>query len=328
VQRAESLTRRGEYRAAIQSYEALLTEDVTAGDVELRAYLLSEIAYAETELGDYAAAETITREALSGLASRERTHSGAFVLAEGGLADALRAQGNYVEAKARVEHALAIGREVLGPIHPRVCHLLLTHSRILQATGDLRHAQEACRRAVTIFENVREANLDYLGTAYQNLAVVEVFRKQPKQALDAIRRALAAWNEVLTPDHPFMVYGLRAEIAVYRDLKQFRNAEAIIPEALRMGLSRFGPDHLERVVLLNTTAAVYPADRKYEEAEALLRDAVAAGKRCLPAGDPVMIRLLRNYADALEHLNRREEASRMRAESDVISIKALWGTRH
>jgi hypothetical protein len=46
-----------------------LTKDVTAGNVELRAYLLSEIAYVETELGDYAAAEKRTREALSGLAS-------------------------------------------------------------------------------------------------------------------------------------------------------------------------------------------------------------------------------------------------------------------
>jgi hypothetical protein len=82
VQLANSLTRRGEYREAIQSYEALLTEDVTVGNVELRAYLLSEIAYVEIELGDYAAAERRTREALSGLASGERTHTGAFVLAE------------------------------------------------------------------------------------------------------------------------------------------------------------------------------------------------------------------------------------------------------
>jgi tetratricopeptide (TPR) repeat protein len=243
----------------------LLTEDVTAGDVELRAYLLSEIAYAEIERGDYAAAEKRTREALSGLASRERLHTGAFVLAEGGLADALRAQGNYVEAKARAEHALAIAQEVLGPIHPRVGHHLLTHSRILQATGDLRRAEEACRRAVTILENAGEPNRIHLGTAYQNLAVVEVLRKRPKQALDAIRLALTAWHEVLPSDHPFMVYGLSTEIAVYRDLRQFRNAEAIIPDALRQCLSRFGPDHPERVILLNSAAKVYLADRKYEE---------------------------------------------------------------
>jgi hypothetical protein len=81
------------------------------------------------------------------------------------------------------------------------------------------------------------------------------------------------------------------------------------------------------VVLLNTAAAVYLADRKYEEAEALLRDAVAAGS-CLPAGDPVMIQVLRNYADALERLNRGDEAARMRAESDVISVKALPKSSH
>jgi hypothetical protein len=70
------------------------------------------------------------------------------------------------------------------------------------------------------------------------------------------------------------------------------------------------------------------ADGKNEEAEALLRDAVAAGKRCFHAGDPVMIQVLRNYADALEHLNRADEASRMRAESDVISVKTPPRSRH
>jgi tetratricopeptide (TPR) repeat protein len=344
VQRANSLTRRGEYREAIRSYEALLTEDVTAGNVELRAYLLSEIAYVEIELGDYAAAEKRTREALSGLTSRDRTHTGAFVLVEGGLADALRAQGRYVEAKQRINHALVISKEILSPVHPRVGHLLITLSRILQATGDLRRAEEACRRAITILENAgccaagystwvvrtswSEANRVHLGTAYQNLAVVEVLRKRPKQALDTIRLALTAWHEVLPPDHPFMVYGLSTEIAAYRDLRQFRDAEAIIPEALRRCLSSFGPDHPERVILLNNAAKVYLADRKYEEAEALLRDAVAAGKRCFHAGDPLMIQVLRNYADALEHLNRGDEASRMRAESDVISVKAPPRSRH
>jgi hypothetical protein len=165
-----------------------------------------------------------------------------------------------VEAKQRIEHALVISKEILSPVHPRVGHLLITLSRILQATGDLRRAEEACRRAVTILENV-EANRVHLGTAYQNLAVVEVLRKRPKRALDAIRLALAAWQEVLPPDHPFMVYGLSTEIAVYRDLRLFRNAEAIIPDALQRCLSRFGPDHPQRVILLNTAARVYLADR-------------------------------------------------------------------
>jgi hypothetical protein len=41
-----------------------------------------------------------------------------------------------------------------------------------------------------------------------------------------------------------------------------------------------------------------------------------------------MIQVLRKYADALERLNRGDEASRMRAESDVISVKALPRSRH
>jgi len=106
------------------------------------------------------------------------------------------------------------------------------------------------------FENAGEGGKIELGTAYQNLALVYAQQGRPKQALQAVNLALAAWNRALPPDHPFIVYGLSTKIVIYQKLRAFREAEQVIPEALRLGPARFGPDHPERMILLTNSAGV------------------------------------------------------------------------
>jgi hypothetical protein len=189
---------------------------------------------------------------------------------------------------------------------------------VLQETGDLRRAAGLCRRALDIFEHAQETNAIDLGSAYQNLAVVYAQQRKPKPALGAVNLALATWNQALPADHPFIVYGLSTKILVYQELKAFQKAEQIIPEALELAVSRFGPDHPERVILLNTAAAVYVAEKKYEQAEPLLREGAEVGRRRLPAGHPLLSSVLQNYSYVLAKLNRPEEASRARAESEAL----------
>ena len=326
LEQAHKLNRGGEYREAIKSYEALLSGYPADQNVEFRAHVLTAIADAETELGNFAEGQSRAREALSSLAFSQMGHTGAFAIAEGALTDALRAQAKNGEARAHGEHAVAIAKDTLGPAHPEFGMLLNTLAGVAIQQGDLGRARELCRRALEIFANAGEASRGRLGTAYQNLAVVEAQRRKPKQALDAVHHALAAWNGVLPPDHPFIVYALSTEMLVYLALKELRKAEDAIPEALRRCLSRFGPDHPQRVLVLNNAAAVYVAGRKYQEAEPLLRESLAVARRCFPAGHPFLSQLLKNYSGLLARLNRREEASRLRAESNVISAEALRRT--
>jgi tetratricopeptide (TPR) repeat protein len=328
VDQAATLMSRGEYRKAIESYDALCATDPIARNVEYQALIIEASAEAEIELGDSAEAGRRSRTALSRLVASHLERSAVFALVEATLSDALRVQGRYREAMTRVRHAMVLGGDTLGSTHPAFGLILTSYAGVLKETGDLRRAEEMCRRAISIFENTGKDWQIPLGTALGCLAVVQEQRKRPKSALESIRRALAVWNSCLPAGHPFFVYGMNTEMVLHSDLKQFRAAEDMIPDLIARCLSRFGPSHPERLTVYNNAAAVYFADRKYTEAERLLKDNLAAARRLYPPGHPTLAAVLMNYSEVLRRLHRTEEATVYREESNIISASALAKTDH
>ena len=317
LQGAVEMSKHAQYKEAINRYQVLLSKPPIDSNPELHAYVLSQMADAEIELGQYKDAEDASAEAIRKLDSAAKAHTGTYAITEGVLADALRAQGNYSEAKRIAEHAVSVAADTLKASQRRIGILLTVLSQILQEMGELRRAEQLCRRAVMIFGEISEDDVS-LGNAYQNLAVIYVKRGNLKRAQDAATNAMASWNKVLPPHHPYEVYGLSARIVIHQELREFREAEELIPEALRLALISFGPEHPERMILLNNSAGVYLAERKYAEAEALLHEAADIGRRRLPAGHPILNNVLRNYSYALERLHRTDDAARARAESQVL----------
>ena len=162
---AVTLNRQGEYRQALTKCTALLSTAPVRADAEIHAYVLSQMADATIELGAYTEAETKAREALRILVSAHRTETSTFAIAEGILASALRAQGNYGAAKQAVEQALSLGKKTLSPLAPHFGILVTTLAQILQETGDLNGAQKLFRQAVDIFEKAGASSRMDLGRA-------------------------------------------------------------------------------------------------------------------------------------------------------------------
>ena len=318
LQDAADLNRRGEYRQARQSYQRLLFVHPISSDSELRAYVASQIADTEIELGEYSEAEARMRDAMATLIFAEKIHTSTFAVTEGVLAEALRAQGNYYGAQELAEPAVIVAKETMGPLHPRFAILLTGLASVLVSTRDLHRAANICRRAISIFEQAKETHPIELGSAYQNLAVVYAVQGKGKPALNALDRALANWNQALPPSHPFLVYGLSTKLILYMKLKDFNKAEEIISETLDLARSQFAHDHLTIVVLLNNAASVYGADKKYQPAEPLAREAAEIAKRRFRSGHALLRKVLLNYAYILARLDRREESSRVRAETELV----------
>src|SRR5882757_5942386 len=80
---AVTLNRKGEYRQALSKYTALLSTAPTNADAEIHAYVLSQMADAEMELGAYSEAKTKARDALRILASAHGIDTSTFAIAEG-----------------------------------------------------------------------------------------------------------------------------------------------------------------------------------------------------------------------------------------------------
>ena len=318
VEDALNLTRQGQYRRAVEQFSAVLTSPVVRDDVEVHAFVLSQMAGAYIQMGEYAQAEARTQGAIKILRSAQMTESGTFAVVEGVVADLLRTKGDYDEAGRIAEQALALGKRTLPPASARLGILYTTLAGISQDRGDFKRSLDLCQHAAQIFAEAGPASKIELGSAYQNLAVAYAHRGKPHKALDMTSLALSTWKEVLPPNHPFVVYALCTQVVAYNHLKAFQEAEAIIPEMLRLMDADPNISQPERIVILNNTAAVYAAEKKYENAETMLRTAVATGRQHLPSGHPLVRGTFLNYSHVLEKLNREQDAARYRAEADVL----------
>jgi hypothetical protein len=107
---------------------------------------------------------------------------------------------------------------------------------------------------------------------------------------------------------------------VYAKLKNFKQAEELMPYVLALGESVFGHNHPERVILLDNAAALDVAEKKYGDVAPLLREAVDIAQHGLAVGHPMIRTTLSNYSYVLARLGRRDEAARVKAESEVVRV--------
>lgn len=317
LERAAILHRGGEYQQASAIYRLVL-DSPNALNVELRAYVLSQIADVNIERGMYAEAVTTSREAIALLREAHKEHTDVFALAERLLAEALYAEGYDEEARKTAKEALALGRQILDTRSPDFAFLLISLGQILKGLGKLGQAEELCQSALQILQRTDAAHKVELATTYQNLALLQALRGHPRKALATIDLALATWSQVPPPQHPSFIYALCTKMAVYVKLKAFKQGEELMPHLLALGESVFGHNHPERVILLNTAAAFYVAEKKYGDAAPLLREAIDIAQHGLAVGHPIIRNTLLNYSYVLAKLGRKDEAARVRAESDVV----------
>src|SRR5258708_5630045 len=87
--RALRLNARGEHSQAVEALRTLLASPLLAAPGELRAYVLSQLADCEIELGAYAGAEREARESLRILTASGKTGTPEVAISEGVLSRAL-----------------------------------------------------------------------------------------------------------------------------------------------------------------------------------------------------------------------------------------------
>jgi tetratricopeptide (TPR) repeat protein len=318
LEQAMNRHRSGQYAQALAVYRLLLDSSVVSSNAEWHAYVLSQIADVNIDQGMYEEAITRSREAVAILRMAQRDHTGVFAKTARILADALYAAGYDEQAKEIAEQALSVGRQTLDTRSPDFAFLLTTLAQILKELGKFSRAEELCQSALQILQRTDATYQSDLATAYQDLAVIQALRGHPRKASVTIDLALATWSHILPPTHPSVVYALSTKIRVCTSLKAFRQGEALIPQMLALSDSLFGRNHPERVSLLNNAAAFYVAEKRYGDAELLLHDAAEIARHQLAPGHPRTRSTLLNHSYVLRKLNRKDDAARARAESEVV----------
>jgi tetratricopeptide (TPR) repeat protein len=186
----------GKYSDSVGAYQK--TQKLRPDD----GVVLNNLALSLQYAGDYAAAEPLSRRALS-IAEREfgPVHPEVAIRLNN-LAGLLEAKGNYAEAETLYRQTLAIKEKVLGKDDPSTATGLINLAHLLSAKGNYGEGETLARRALAIDERDVETRASSVA---RDLNVLGTLLQQKKDYVGAeplFRRALAISEKVLGPDHP------------------------------------------------------------------------------------------------------------------------------
>jgi tetratricopeptide (TPR) repeat protein/tRNA A-37 threonylcarbamoyl transferase component Bud32 len=183
--------------------------------------------------------------------------------------------GQYDEAKAGYERALAIRETVLGPEHPRVATTLANLANVISDQGAFEEARVLYERAAEIRkEAMGSEHPDYASTL-NNLAILRDDQGASAEALELYRRALAIWEKALGPEHPRVAVVVGNMGGTHLKLGEHDEARRALERALSILEATLGPEHPFYAAFLESLTQVLLAQGDTEDAVRSARQALA-----------------------------------------------------
>ena len=183
-------------------------------------------------------------------------------------------KGEYKEAKAIHERALAIKEKALGPDHPLVANSLNNLANIHEYLGAHETAKALHERVLAIREKALGPNHPLVAHTLNNLASIHASLGAYKVAKALFERALAILEKALGPDHPDVASPLNNLANVHTSTGTYEEANALHKRTLAIFEKTLGPDHPHVAYPLTGLADVALAQRRPAEAVALAERAL------------------------------------------------------
>ncbi len=275
------------------------------------------------ERGDYDAAETLQKYALTVFEKAYGPDHSAVATSLYHLANVYWRQGRYRETEPLFTRAVATQERALGADHLDVAMSLNGLGVVCRDQGRYAEAASLHERALAIRERRLGADHTLVAQSLNNLGIVRFDQGRYAEAESLYGRALAA----LPPDDPSTSW-IRDNLArLCRDLGRFEEAEQQYVRALAIREQTLGPDHPDVAFPLNNLAMLYRDQRHYAQAESLYQRALKIRSRVFGPDHPRMASTLNGLAVLYRDQGRYEEAAPIFARALAIREKAL-GPEH
>ena len=181
----------------------------------------------------------------------------ALVLAR--LAQYALSRGEYARAERFFTLALRLTERVLGPGDVLAGTVLNDLAMVYRCAGRLAEAEQACRRAHTIFLAAR-------GELTREIAALQ---GSPAEAEDVLRRALTVFERIDGAEHERVAASLSRLGALCHARGDAAEAERLYRRALAIKRKRLGARHPEVATTADNLAVLYRAEGRHAEADAL-----------------------------------------------------------
>jgi serine/threonine protein kinase/tetratricopeptide (TPR) repeat protein len=224
--------------------------------------------------------------------------------------------GRAKDAEPLFREALERRRRVQGEEHPLAINALSNYAVMLRSQGRAAEAEPLSSNALELYRRVYGVEHPATITAMNNYAMVLAKLGRTDQAIALDRQVLEQRRRLLGEDHPDTLWSMGELGTKLRLIGRHADAEPLLRERLERARRVLGEDHPDTMGALNDYAVVLLDLGRMSEAEPLIRQALAKAKTnpSLGTKHPRTKNVARNYANALDTLDRGAEAASIRKE--------------
>ena len=296
-----------------------LGEDLK-GQPAVEADVRETIGQVYLDLGDYAKAEAMARQALSLYTNVLRNQPLEMGTALHNLATVLEQQGKYADAEALFREALAKCRNLVGNEHPKVGDMLNGLAGSVHRRGNYVEAEALWRQALAINKRLLGNEHPAVACLLNDLAWGLQDQGKYAEAEDLFRQALGLRRKLLGNEHPDVATSLNNLAWVLDRQRKYSEAEELYREALAMRKRLLGNDHLYVAYSLGNLGLNLKHQGKYANSEEVFREALATARKTA-TNDPA--RYLLDLADALYQQQKYAQAEPLYREM-LQSLRARY----
>ena len=325
---ATALHREGRHDEARARYQKAVEIRQRDAAPEPLARALNALGTLERDVGDYARAEDLHRQAVLRLEAEsdgEAEPELAWTLAN--LGTALRRQGHYDAAEEAYTRAETMQRRLYQDPHPLLAYTLDQLGLLRLAQSRLDEAEAFLTEALGLRRQVFGSADARVADTLANLARVYLERGDLDRAERGFGESLELLRKVLPAGHKDLATALnhRADVLVRRgDLPA---AEALYEEALAIHRRHFGDRHRSVALVLSNLARVLGSRGEHQRAIDLREESVDILRRHLGPEHPELAALLYNLGASYHRAGQHQAAAERYRESLAIAEPAL-GPEH
>jgi tetratricopeptide (TPR) repeat protein/predicted Ser/Thr protein kinase len=238
-----------------------------------------------------------------------------------------RQEGNYAEARACHEEALAIHERAFGPNDTSVALSLIRLGIVAKVEGNYEAALGLQTRALTIYEQVLGPEHPQVANVLNNLGVLAQVGGDFDDARDYHERALAIEQRALGLEHPDLAGTLSDLGIVAFERGDYAEARRHQERALAIVEAALGPDNFKATYALNSLGIIAEVEGKYEEARAHHERALAIKEKVL-GPDHIQVALTLDNLGTLALVERNYPLARRHHERALAIYVPVLGPDH
>jgi serine/threonine protein kinase len=300
-----------------------------ARDPELRAKMMAVMGQVYGNLGLYARAETLLRQALDVRRQVLGPEDPNTLKSMSSVAEILFKEARYPEAENLARQALETQRRLLGPEHPDTLTSMGDLANILLLEGRYPEAEKLQRE--TLDTKRRVLGPEHPDTLKSMCDLANIFRWQGRhsEAEKLLRQTLDVQRRVLGPEHPDTLKSMSALTNILRPEGHFAEAEQLARETLDIQRRVLGPEHPSTLMSMSFLGEILLEEGRYPEAEKVERQALEIQRRVLGSGHTDTLRSMTSLGYILLYDGHGNYAESEKLLQEALATQSrVFGPEH